>query len=357
MCYNYFMIKRRKSKEITIGNVKIGNNNPISVQSMCNTDTRDIAKTSRQIQELADAGCELVRLAVLNKDAAEAIKDLVKISPVPLIADIHFDYRLAIAAMEYGADKIRINPGNIGKRENVEKVVSLAKQQQIPIRIGVNAGSLEKELKEKDIPLYEKMYESAMKHIQILEDLDFDLIKVSLKSSDVLTTIEAYRLMAEKTDYPLHLGVTEAGTLKNGLIKSSVGLGTLLAQGIGDTIRVSLTENPVEEVYAGYEILKCLRLRQKGVNFVSCPTCGRTQIDLINLAKKVENRFKNLDANITIATMGCAVNGPGEASHADFGIAGGIGEGYVFKKGEIIAKVPEEQLLDKLEEIINCEIK
>ena len=357
MCYNYFMIKRRKSKEITIGNVKIGNNNPISVQSMCNTDTRDIAKTSRQIQELADAGCELVRLAVLNKDAAEAIKDLVKISPVPLIADIHFDYRLAIQCINNGISALRLNPGNIGKRENVEKVVSLAKQQQIPIRIGVNAGSLEKELKEKDIPLYEKMYESAMKHIQILEDLDFDLINVSLKSSDVLTTIEAYRLMAEKTDYPLHLGVTEAGTLKNGLIKSSVGLGTLLAQGIGDTIRVSLTENPVEEVYAGYEILKCLRLRQKGVNFVSCPTCGRTQIDLINLAKKVENRFKNLDANITIATMGCAVNGPGEASHADFGIAGGIGEGYVFKKGEIIAKVPEEQLLDKLEEIINCEIK
>ncbi len=352
MCYNYFMIKRRKSKEITIGNVKIGNNNPISVQSMCNTDTRDITQTTRQIQELADAGCELVRLAVLNKDAAEAIKDLVKISPVPLIADIHFDYRLAIQCINNGISALRLNPGNIGKRENVEKVVSLAKQQQIPIRIGVNAGSLEKELKEKDIPLHEKMYESAMKHIQILEDLDFGLIKVSLKSSDVLTTIEAYRLMAEKTDYPLHLGVTEAGTLKNGLIKSSVGLGTLLAQGIGDTIRVSLTENPVEEVYAGYEILKCLGLRQKGVNFVSCPTCGRTQIDLINLAKKVEDRFKNLDANITIATMGCAVNGPGEASHADFGIAGGIGEGYVFKKGEIIAKVPEEQLLDKLEEII-----
>ncbi len=269
-----------------------------------------------------------------------------------MIADIHFDYRLAIQCINNGISALRLNPGNIGKRENVEKVVSLAKQQQIPIRIGVNAGSLEKELKEKDIPLHEKMYESAMKHIQILEDLDFGLIKVSLKSSDVLTTIEAYRLMAEKTDYPLHLGVTEAGTLKNGLIKSSVGLGTLLAQGIGDTIRVSLTENPVEEVYAGYEILKCLGLRQKGVNFVSCPTCGRTQIDLINLAKKVEDRFKNLDANITIATMGCAVNGPGEASHADFGIAGGIGEGYVFKKGEIIAKVPEEQLLDKLEEII-----
>ena len=351
------MIKRRKSKEITIGNVKIGNNNPISVQSMCNTDTRDITKTARQIQELTDAGCELIRLAVLNKDAAEAIKYLVKISPVPLIADIHFDYRLAIQCINNGISALRLNPGNIGKRENVEKVVSLAKQQQIPIRIGVNAGSLEKELKEKDIPLYEKMYESAMKHIQILEDLDFDLIKVSLKSSDVLTTIEAYRLMAEKTDYPLHLGVTEAGTLKNGLIKSSVGLGTLLSQGIGDTIRVSLTENPIEEVYAGYEILKCLGLRQKGVNFVSCPTCGRTQIDLINLAKKVEERFKNLDTNITIATMGCAVNGPGEASHADFGIAGGIGEGYIFKKGEIIAKVPEAQLLDKLEEIISKEIK
>ena len=346
------MIKRRKSKELYIGNVKIGNNSPISVQSMSNTDTRDVKATSRQIQELADAGCEIVRLAVLNKEAGEAIKDLVKISPVPLIADIHFDYRLAIQCINNGIAALRLNPGNIGKRENVEKVVTLAKQQQIPIRIGVNAGSLEKELKEKDIPLHEKMVESAMKHIQILEDLDFDLIKVSLKSSDVLTTIEAYQLMAQKVDYPLHLGVTEAGTLKAGLVKSSVGLGALLSQGIGDTIRVSLTENPVEEVYAGYEILKSLGLRQKGVNFVSCPTCGRTQIDLINLAKKVEERFKNLDANITIATMGCAVNGPGEASHADFGIAGGIGEGYVFKKGEIIAKVPESELLDKLEEVI-----
>ena len=346
------MIKRRKSKEISIGNVKIGNNNPISVQSMCNTDTRDVKTTSKQIQELADAGCELVRLAVLNKEAGEAIKDLVKLSPVPLIADIHFDYRLAIQCINNGIAGLRLNPGNIGKRENVEKVVSLARQQNIPIRIGVNAGSLEKELKEKNIPLHEKMVESAMKHIQILEDLDFDLIKVSLKSSDVLTTIEAYQLMAQKVDYPLHLGVTEAGTLKAGLVKSSVGLGTLLAQGIGDTIRVSLTENPIEEVYAGYEILKSLGLRQKGVNFVSCPTCGRTQIDLIGLAKKVEERFKNFDANITIATMGCAVNGPGEASHADFGIAGGIGEGYVFKKGEIIAKVPEDELLNKLEEVI-----
>lgn len=350
------MIKRRKSKEITIGNVKIGNNNPISVQSMCNTDTRDVKATSRQIQELADAGCELVRLAVLNKDAGESIKELVKISHVPLIADIHFDYRLAIQCINNGIAALRLNPGNIGKRENVEKVVSLAKQQHIPIRIGVNAGSLEKELKEKDIPLHEKMVESAMKHIQILEDLNFDLIKVSLKSSDVLTTIEAYKLMAEKVDYPLHLGVTEAGTLKAGLVKSSVGLGALLTQGIGDTIRVSLTENPIEEVYAGFEILKSIGLRQKGVNFISCPTCGRTQIDLIGLAKKVEERFKNLDANLTIATMGCAVNGPGEASHADFGIAGGIGEGYIFKKGEIIAKVPESELLDKLEEIITNSI-
>lgn len=347
------MIKRRKSKEISIGNVKIGNNNPISVQSMCNTDTRDIEATTRQIKELADAGCELVRLAVLNKDAAEAIKELVKISPVPLITDIHFDYRLAIQCINNGISALRLNPGNIGKRENVEKVVTLAKQQNIPIRIGVNAGSLEKDLLDKNIPLHEKMVESAMKHIQILEDLDFDKIKVSLKSSDVLTTIEAYRLMAQKVEYPLHLGVTEAGTLKGGLIKSSVGLGTLLAEGIGDTIRVSLTENPVEEVFAGYEILKSLKLRQRGVNFVSCPTCGRTQIDLIGLAKKVEARFKNLDKNITIATMGCVVNGPGEARHADFGIAGGINEGYVFKKGEIVARVPESELLDKLEEVIN----
>lgn len=346
------MIKRRKSKEISIGNVKIGNNNPISVQSMCNTDTRDIEQTTRQISELADAGCELIRLAVLNKDAAYAIKELVKKSPVPLIADIHFDYRLAIECINNGISALRLNPGNIGKRENVEKVVNLAKQQNIPIRIGVNAGSLEKDLKEKNIPLHEKMVESALKHIQILEDLDFDKIKISLKSSDVLTTINAYRLMAQKCEYPLHLGVTEAGTLKNGLIKSSVGMGTLLAEGIGDTIRVSLTENPIEEVWAGFEILKSLKLRQRGVNFVSCPTCGRTQIDLISLAKKVEERFKNLDSNITIATMGCAVNGPGEASHADFGIAGGIGEGYIFKKGEIIARVPENQLLDKLEEVI-----
>lgn len=347
------MINRRKTKEITIGNVKIGNNNPISVQSMCNTDTRDIEKTSRQIRELADAGCELVRLAVLNEDAADAIKTLVKTSPVPLIADIHFDYKLAVQCINNGISALRLNPGNIGKRENVETVVKLAKQQKTPIRIGVNAGSLDKNLQDLEVSLAEKMVESAMSHVRILEDLDFDLIKISLKSSDVLTTIKAYELMSQRVDYPLHLGITEAGTLKNGLIKSSVGMGAILAMGIGDTIRVSLTENPVEEVYAGYEILKSLKLRNHGVNFVSCPTCGRTQIDLINLAKQVENRFKNFDYPITIATMGCVVNGPGEAKHADFGIAGGIGEGLVFKKGEIVAKVPEKDLLNKLEEVIS----
>ncbi len=346
------MIKRRKSKQLNIGNVKIGGDALISVQSMCNTDTRDVSATLYQINEMAERGCELVRLAVLNKDAAAAIKDIVKNSPLPLIADIHFDYRLAIECINNGIDALRLNPGNIGKRENVEKVVALAKQQNIPIRIGVNAGSLEKDLQDKDIPLSEKMVLSALGHIKILEDLDFDLIKVSLKSSDVLTTIEAYRSIADKIPYPLHLGVTEAGTMRGGLIKSSVGLGTLLAEGIGDTIRVSLTENPVEEVTAGFDILKSLNLREKGVNFVSCPTCGRTQIDLIKLAKQVEEKFKNLNKPITIATMGCAVNGPGEAKHADFGIAGGIGEGYVFKKGEIVARVPEDKLIEKLEEVI-----
>lgn len=347
------MIKRRESKQISIGNIKIGGDAPISVQSMCNTDTRDVKLTCRQIHALSEAGCDIVRLAVLNKDAATAIKDIVKeCSSVPLVADIHFDYRLAIECINNGISALRINPGNIGKRENVEKVVKLAKQQNIPIRIGVNAGSLEKSLLEKNIPLHEKMVESAMSHIRILEDLNFDLIKVSLKSSDVMTTIEAYRSIAEKISYALHLGVTEAGTLRGGLIKSSVGLGTLLSEGIGDTIRVSLTEDPIEEVSAGIDILKSLGLRKKGVNFVSCPTCGRTQIDLINLAKKVEEKFRTLDLPITIATMGCAVNGPGEAKHADFGIAGGIGEGYIFKKGEIIAKVPESQLLQKLEDVI-----
>ena len=346
------MINRRKSKQISIGDVKIGGDAPISVQSMCNTDTRDIPTTLAQINELTEAGCELVRLAVLNKDAAAAIKELVKLSQVPLIADIHFDYRLAIECINNGISALRLNPGNIGNLENIKKVVSLAKQQQIPIRIGINAGSLEKEFEAMDISLAEKMVKSALKHIQILEDLDFDLIKVSLKSSDVLTTIEAYKLIVEEILYPLHLGVTEAGTLKSGLVKSSVGLGSLLSLGIGDTIRVSLTENPVEEVFAGFEILKSLNLRQKGVNFISCPTCGRCQIDLISLAKQVEEKFKNLDKPITIATMGCPVNGPGEAKHADFGVAGAIKEGYIFQKGEIVARVPEDEIIQKLDELI-----
>lgn len=346
------MINRRKSKQIIIGDVKIGGDAPISVQSMCNTDTRNVDKTMAQINALTEAGCEIARLAVLNKDASAAIKELVKQSEIPLIADIHFDYRLAIDCINNGINALRLNPGNIGNLENIKKVVSLAKQQQIPIRIGINAGSLEKEFQNLDITLAEKMVKSAQKHIQILEDLNFDLIKVSLKSSDVLTTIEAYKLIADKIDYPLHLGVTEAGTLKAGLVKSSVGLGSLLSQGIGDTIRVSLTELPTEEVFAGFEILKSLGLRQKGVNFVSCPTCGRCQIDLIGLAKKVEERFKNLDKPITIATMGCPVNGPGEAKHADFGIAGAIKEGYIFQKGEIIAKVSEDKILETLDDII-----
>ncbi len=349
------MIKRRLSKQIQIGDVKIGGDAPISVQSMCNTDTRDISATVRQIKELQEAGCELIRLAVLNKDAASAVKEIKKHVEIPVIADIHFDYRLAIQCIENGIDALRLNPGNIGRTENVKKVVDLAKTNNVPIRIGINAGSLEKNIAALDIPLSEKMVMSAMEHVKILEDNDFDKIKISLKSSSVLTTIEAYRSIAQKVDYPLHLGVTESGTLKGGLVKSSVGLGTLLAEGIGDTIRVSLTENPVEEVHAGFSILKSLDLRQKGINFVSCPTCGRCQIDLISLAKKVEEALKNINKPLTIAVMGCPVNGPGEAKHADYGVAGAIKEGYIFKKGEIIKRVPEENLLNELLTIIKNE--
>ena len=349
------MIKRRISKQIQIGNVKIGGDAPVSVQSMCNTDTRDVKATHAQIQELEDAGCEIVRLAVLNKDAASAIKEIKKHTKIPVIADIHFDYRLAIQCIENGIDALRLNPGNIGKDENVKKVVALAKTNNVPIRIGINAGSLEKELAALDIPLHEKMVKSAMHHVKILEDNDFDRIKISLKSSSVPTTIEAYRMIAKMVDYPLHLGVTEAGTLKGGLIKSSVGLGTLLSEGIGDTIRVSLTENPVEEVHAGFGILKSLELRQKGINFVSCPTCGRCQIDLIGLAKRVEEALKDIDKPLTVAVMGCPVNGPGEAKHADYGVAGAIKEGYIFKKGEIIKRVPEADLMDELLNMIKSE--
>lgn len=349
------MVQRRISKQIKIGNVKIGGDAPISVQSMTNTDTRDVKSTLKQIYNLAENGCEIVRLAILNTQAADAVKEIKSKSPVPLVADIHFDYRLAIKCIENGIDALRINPGNIGKEENIKKVVSLAKTNNIPIRIGINAGSLEKDIEQMQISLSEKMVMSALRHIKILEDNDFDKIKVSLKSSDVMTTVEAYRQIAGKIEYPLHLGITEAGTYAGGIIKSAVGLGILLAEGIGDTIRVSLTDSPVEEVKAGYMILKALGVRQKGVNFISCPTCGRTQIDLISLAKKVENRLTNIDKPITVAVMGCAVNGPGEAKHADYGIAGGIKEGYIFKKGEIIKRVPEENLVDEFINLIQME--
>ena len=349
------IIKRRESKQIQIGNVKIGGNAPISVQSMCNTDTRDVEKTVSQIKTLEEAGCELIRLAVLNKDAAAAIKEIKKRVNIPIIADIHFDYRLAIQCIESGVDALRLNPGNIGREENVKKVVELAKINKTPIRIGINGGSLEKELQALDMPLHEKMVKSAMRHIKILEDNDFDLIKVSLKSSSVPTTIAAYREISKLVPYPLHLGVTETGTLKGGLVKSSVGLGTLLAEGIGDTIRVSLTENPVEEVHAGFSILKSLELRKKGLNFISCPTCGRCQIDLIGLAKKVENALSSIDKELTVAVMGCPVNGPGEAKHADYGVAGAIKEGYLFKKGEILKRVPEDDILDELLALIKAD--
>ena len=350
------MIKRRKTKQIEIGTVKIGGDAPISVQSMCNTDTRDVKSTIEQIKRLQDKGCELVRIAILNNEAANAVKEIKKQIKIPLIADIHFDYRLAITSIENGIDALRINPGNIGNKEHTKKVVELAKINKVPIRIGVNGGSLEKELQDSDAPLSEKIVKSALKHIEILEENNFYTTKISLKSSDVQTTIEAYRLMSKTVDYPLHLGVTEAGIFETGLIKSSVGIGTLLAEGIGDTIRVSLTDEPEKEVWAGFEILKSLNIRKKGINFISCPTCGRTQINLIDLAKKVqkmcEDIFDDTNESLTIAVMGCAVNGPGEAKHADFGIAGGIKEGYIFQKGEIIKKVPEENLLKEFREIL-----
>lgn len=341
-----------------IGSVEVGAGAPVSIQSMTNTKTDDTYATLKQIEELANAGCEIIRVAVLNKNCAQHLGEIVKNSPIPVVADIHFDYRLALTAMDNGIHALRINPGNIGNAEHTRQVVKMAKATNTPIRIGVNAGSLEKDLYEnKTMALEEKMVISAKRHIKILEDLDFKLIKVSLKSSDVMTTIKAYQKIYQEIPYPLHVGLTEAGTLRGGIVKSSIGIGALLAQGIGDTIRVSLTENPIEEVKLAREILKTLGLRNEGVNFISCPTCGRTQIDLIGLAKKVEEKFCNLNAPITIATMGCPVNGPKEAAGADYGIAGAIGEGYIFKKGEIIKKVPEQNLLSELEEIIKQDLK
>ena len=340
---------RKATRQISIGSVPVGGDAPISVQSMCSTDTHDVATTMGQISRLTEAGCELVRCAVLDMEAAEALGRIKAESSIPVIADIHFDYKLALAVLAGGVDGLRLNPGNIGERWKVAEVVKAASERRVPIRIGVNAGSLEKELLVKyGHPTAEAMVESALGHVRILEELGYDLIKISLKASDVMKTVAAYRLLSTKVDYPLHIGITEAGTIFSGTIKSSVGLGILLADGIGDTLRVSLTGDPVDEVRVGFEILKSLNLRQHGVNFVSCPTCGRCQINLIDVANEVEQRLKGVEAPFTVAVMGCIVNGPGEAREADFGIAGGKGEGLLFRHGEIVRKVPEAEMADAL---------
>ena len=342
---------RRTTRKIQVGSVAVGGDAPVSVQSMCNTDTRDVAATSAQVEALATAGCEIVRCAVPDEAAAEALAPICKQSRIPMIADIHFDYRLALMSLDAGVDGLRLNPGNIGERWKVEEVVKACVDRSVPIRIGVNAGSLEKELLEKHgHPTAEAMVESALGHIRILEELNYQEIKVSLKSSDVRRTVAAYRLLSAQVDYPLHIGVTEAGTTWSGTIKSAVGLGALLYDGIGDTLRVSLTGDPVEEVRVGWEILKSLELRERGPVFISCPTCGRCQIDLIHIAEEVEQRLHDLPCKISIAVMGCVVNGPGEAREADLGIAGGKGQGLLFRKGEVIRKVPQDELADALVE-------
>lgn len=347
-------MERRKTRQLTLGNLKIGGGAPISVQSMTNTRTDDVPATLAQINRLAAAGCDIIRCAVPDMAAAAALKEIVAKSPLPVIADIHFDYKLALRAIESGVNGLRLNPGNIGPRENVEAVVAAAKPKHIPIRIGVNAGSLPKDLLAKyGHPTAEALVEAAWRHVHILEELDYRNIKISLKCHDVPLTLAAYRLMASQCDYPLHLGVTEAGTVNSGIIKSAVGIGALLAEGIGDTIRVSLTGDPVNEVKVAFNILKSLGLREYGPTLVSCPTCGRTRVNLEKLALSVEQRLAEIKDPITVAVMGCVVNGPGEAREADVGLAGGIGEGLIFKKGEIIAKVPEDQLIDTLFKEIN----
>ena len=332
----------------------MGGDAPCAVQSMCSTDTRDVEATLAQISALAAAGCEIVRCAVPDMDAAVALGEIKRGSSIPVVADIHFDYKLALKVLEGGIDGLRLNPGNIGDKWKVSEVVKASAERQVPIRIGVNAGSLEKELLERyGHPTAEAMVESALGHVRILEDLGYQEVKISLKASDVMKTVSAYRLLSEKVDYPLHIGITEAGTIFSGTIKSSVGLGILLADGIGDTMRVSLTGDVLDEVRVGYEILKSLGLRQRGVNFVSCPTCGRCQINLVKVAEEVERQLQGVDKRITVAVMGCAVNGPGEAREADVGIAGGKGEGLLFRNGEIIRKVPEDKLAEALLEEIN----
>ena len=343
---------RMKTREISIGNRVIGGENPILIQSMTNTKTEDVDATVAQILELEKAGCEIIRCAVPNMEAAKALSEIKKQIHIPLVADIHFDYRLALAAIEYGADKIRINPGNIGSIDRIKAVVDACKEKNIPIRVGVNSGSLEKELVEKYGGVTaEGLVESALDKVKIIEDLGYENLVISIKSSDVMMCVKAHELISTKTTYPLHVGITESGTLRSGTIKSSAGLAMILHQGIGDTIRVSLTGAPIEEVYTAKAILKTLGLRKGGIEVVSCPTCGRTQIDLISLANKVEAMVSEIDLDdVKVAVMGCVVNGPGEAKEADIGIAGGIGEGLLIKHGEVVKKLPEDELLNALKE-------
>ncbi|ADL51526.1 flavodoxin-dependent (E)-4-hydroxy-3-methylbut-2-enyl-diphosphate synthase [Clostridium cellulovorans] len=340
---------RKKTKKIAVGDIFIGGDSPISVQSMTNTDTRNVEATVSQILALEEAGCDIVRCAVKDMEAASAIKEIVTKVNIPVVADIHFDYRLALESIKNGISALRINPGNIGDLERVRAVASKAKERHIPIRIGVNSGSLEKEILNKYKKVTkEALVESALNHVKILEAVDFNDIVISIKSSDVVTMVESYKLASSLCDYPMHLGVTEAGTIWRGTIKSSVGIGALLCEGIGDTIRVSLTGDPLEEIKVGKEILKSVGYNNSGIQFVSCPTCGRTEIDLINIANEVEAKLESCKKNIKVAIMGCIVNGPGEAREADIGIAGGNGEGLIFKKGQIIRKVKEEDLVKEL---------
>jgi (E)-4-hydroxy-3-methylbut-2-enyl-diphosphate synthase len=342
-------MERKRTRQISIGDVKVGGDAPISVQSMTKTDTRDVDKTVAQIQRLEAAGCEIVRVAIPDKVACERLSEIRERITLPLVADIHFDHRLAIKAMERGADAIRINPGTMRGRKKLEDIVGMAKDRDVPIRIGINAGSLERDLLTKyETATPEAMVESALRSIRFMEDLDFHEIKVSLKASDVIRTIEAYRLISREVDYPLHLGVTEAGTVISGTIKSSIGIGLLLYEGIGDTIRVSLTGDPVEEVRVGYGILRALGLRQRGPDIISCPTCGRCEIDLIPMAEEVERKLRHLRDPIRVAVMGCVVNGPGEAREADVGIAGGKGGGLLFRGGRVLRKCPQEELIQAL---------
>lgn len=344
-----FSIKRKNTRQINVGNVKIGDGAPIAIQSMTNTPTQDVVATVSQIHCLEKAGCEIVRVAVPDKEAAKAITSIKKKTSIPIIADIHFDYRLALAAGKAGADGLRINPGNIGGAEKVKAVVDCAKRHDIPIRIGVNSGSVEKDiLKKHGGPSAPAMVESAFRQLELLDSFDFHQIKISIKGSDVIRTVDAYRFLSSKTDLPLHVGVTEAGGLYSGIVKSSLGIGMLLAEGIGDTVRVSLTRDPVEEVRVGYEILKALNIRQHGPDIISCPTCGRCNIDLFKIVEQVEKALLYRPEPIKLAIMGCVVNGPGEAKEADIGVAGGDGSGVLFKKGKVIKKIPENKLAEVL---------